>query len=437
VVEIEEMGLLQLQPTFLQVLRPNSSSRTESINQIRYGNPNALTAKDSQELYGEVAKTFSSQIAPQILQTYLQQIDKWVAKTAWLSKRCLSFTIQFLDECVRPKVMWSHLKPHIESLTEHLLFPVLCQSEEDLELFTDEPTEYLHRKLNYYEDVSSPDSAATSFLDTLTKNRRKQTFVVLNYVNSIVGKYETAPDDQKNPREKEGALRMIGCLASVILGKKSPIADQVEYFLVRHVFPEFHSEHGFLRARACDTMERFEQLKFKDSQNLVNIYQNIIRLMADEALPVRVTASLSLQSLIRHPVIHEAMKQNIPQIMNQLLKLANETDVDALANVMEDFVETFAPELAPFAIALCEQLKSTYLRIVGDLLQRNQERDKSDDYGEYLDDKSITALGVLQTIGTLILTLETAPEVMLHIEAVLMPVIEITLENKLYGRSSV
>ena len=54
-------------------------------------------------------------------------------------------------------------------------------------------------------------------------------------------------------------------------------------------------------------------------------------------------------------------------------------------------------------------------------------------FGEYLDDKSITALGVLQTIGTLILTLESTPEVLLHLENVLVPVITVTLENKLFG----
>ncbi len=54
--------------------------------------------------------------------------------------------------------------------------------------------------------------------------------------------------------------------------------------------------------------------------------------------------------------------------------------------------------------------------------------------GDFLDDKSITALGVLQTIGTLILTLESTPDVLLHIEAILMPVIQVTLENKLYGK---
>lgn len=402
---------------------------------VRYGNPGAL-AKNSDVDYSEVAKYFITNFAPKILEVYLQQIEKWVQKTVWLSKAALSYTLNYMDECVKPKSMWTHLKPHIDSLVAHFLFPVLCQSDEDVELFETDPQEYLHRKLNFYEEVSAPDVAATTFLVSLTKARRKQTFKVLEFVNGVVNKYESAPDDQKNAREKEGALRMIGTLAGVILGKKSPIADQVEYFFVRHVFPEFRSQHGFLRARACDTLEKFEQLDFKDPNNLIIIYRNILESMADPDLPVRVEAALALQPLIRHDIIRTSMQQNIPQVMQQLLKLANEVDVDALANVMEDFVEVFAAELTPFAVALCEQLRDTYLRITRELLERNQNKDDDETYGDFLDDKSITALGVLQTIGTLILTLESTPDVLLHLETILMPVITITLENKLYGASA-
>ncbi|KAJ5963739.1 uncharacterized protein N7479_003615 [Penicillium vulpinum] len=399
---------------------------------IRYGNPTTIT-KSSTPDYTPYAKTFISTFAPEILKGYLTEIDKWVSKTQWLSNSALSYTLVFMEECVKPKAMWDHLKPHMDNLIAHFVFPILCQSDEDIELFEDDPSEYLHRKLNFYEEVSAPDVAATNFLVSLTKNRKKQTFSILTFVNSIVSKYESAPDEQKQPREKEGALRMIGSLASVILGKKSPIADQVEYFFVRHVFPEFRSPHGFLRARACDTLEKFEQLDFKDPNNLMVIYRNILESMTDSELPVRVEAALALQPLIRHDVIRTSMQQNIPQIMQQLLKLANEVDVDALANVMEDFVEVFSAELTPFAVALSEQLRDTYMRIVGELLERNASKGGDEDgYGDFLDDKSITALGVLQTIGTLILTLESTPDVLLHLETILMPVISITLENKLY-----
>lgn len=398
---------------------------------IRYGNPTTMTKSSSPD-YSQFAKSFIATFAPAILNGYLQEIEKWVSKGQWLSNPALSYTLIFLEECVKPKIMWDHLKPHMDDLIAHFVFPILCQSDEDIELFQTDPPEYLHRKLNFYEEVSSPDVAATNFLVALTKSRKKQTFNILSFVNGVVSKYESAPDDQKLPREKEGALRMIGSLASVILGKKSPIADQVEYFFVRHVFPEFRSPHGFLRARACDTLEKFEALDFQDPNNLMVIYRNILESMADPELPVRVEAALALQPLIRHDIIRTSMQQNIPEIMQQLLKLANEVDVDALANVMEDFVEVFSAELTPFAVALSEQLRDTYMRIISELLERNASRDDEEAYGDFMDDKSITALGVLQTIGTLILTLESTPDVLLHLETILLPVISVTLENKLY-----
>ncbi|KAJ3478991.1 hypothetical protein NLG97_g8433 [Lecanicillium saksenae] len=396
---------------------------------IRHGNP-TIPGKENDQLV--FAKNFIANIAPEILKHYLHEIEKWVAKTSWLSRPCLSYTLIFLDEAVGPKEMWPHLKPHLTNLVTHFVFPVLCLTEDDIEKFEDEPEEYLHRKLTYFEEASAPDVAATNFLVNLTKQRRKETFEILKFVNAVVNEYEEAAPEAKNHVAKEGALRMIGTLAPVILGKKSPIADQIEYFLVRYVFPDFKSPQGYLRARACDTIEKFEQLDFQDQNNLLTIYRHILDGMADEALPVRITAALALQPLIRHDVIRQHMKQSIPTIMQQLLKLANEADIDALANVMEDFVEVFATELTPFAVALCEQLRDTYLRIVRELLEKESKAGDDDELYIAYDDKSITALGVLQTIGTLVLTLESTPDVLLHIEAVLMPVIKVTLENKLY-----
>ncbi|KAI9890158.1 MAG: hypothetical protein M1814_004439 [Vezdaea aestivalis] len=398
---------------------------------VRYGNPNSLTGNDAGD--SEFSKNFITKLAPEILQAYLGQVEKWVAKTAWLSKPCLSSTIAFLDECVKPHATWVHLKPHIDSLISHVIFPILCQTDEDIEQFEDDPTEYLNRRLNYYEEVLAPDASASSFLVTLTKSRKKQTFPIIKFINTIVTKYDEAPEEERNPREKDGALRLIGTLSSIILGKNSPIANQIEFFFVKYVFPEFTSKHGYLRARACDTIEKFDQITFADETNLIMMYRHTLACMADPDLPVRVQASLALQTFIRHTVIRETMRQNIPQIMQQLLKLANEVDVDALAGVMEEFVEVFSQELTPFAVALTEQLRDTYLRIIREVLDRNAAKDEPEDaYGDYLDGKSITALGVLQTIGTLILTLESTPDVLLHLETVLMPVMSITLENKLY-----
>lgn len=355
-----------------------------------------------------------------------------MAKQIWLSRTCLSYTVVFLEECIRPKEMWPHLQPHLPNLLTHLLFPLLCLSQEDVTSFGDEPDEYLHRKLNFYEEISSPDVAATNFLVCLTKARRRQVYEILQFVNNIVTAYEQCPPAERDFIAKDGALRLIGTLAPILLGKKSPIAEQVEMFLVRYVLPDFSSDKGILRARACDTIEKFESLDWREPASLFTVYQRIIDCMNDTELPVRITAALALQPLIRHDAIREHMRANIPSIMSQLLKLANEADVDALANVMEDFVEVFSKELTPFAVALSEQLRDTYLRIIRELLDRASRLDDDAEANDVVDDKSITALGVLQTIGTLIVTLENMPDVLHHIESVIMPIIRVTLENRLY-----
>ena len=55
----------------------------------------------------------------------------------------------------------------------------------------------------------------------------------------------TNPPD---PMKKDGALHMLGALAKK-LSKRKEYRNNMEIVLVRHIFPEFQSEFGFLRAR--------------------------------------------------------------------------------------------------------------------------------------------------------------------------------------------
>lgn len=102
---------------------------------IRHGNSQGLNTKNDETT--KFAKDFESTIAPEILKHYLSEIEKWVSKTTWLSKPCLSYTLVFLDECCRPKSTWSLMKPHLNNLVTHLVLPVLRLSEEDVEKFED------------------------------------------------------------------------------------------------------------------------------------------------------------------------------------------------------------------------------------------------------------------------------------------------------------
>ncbi|KAF9586016.1 hypothetical protein BGW38_010410 [Lunasporangiospora selenospora] len=394
----------------------------------RYGNPTALTSNSKFKAF---AKAFTANFAPNILTSYLKQVELWVAKQSWLSPRVLCLIGNFFEESVKDKSIWAIIKPHSETLISHFVFPQLCFTADNEALWVDDPVEYVHSRIDMLEDFTSPSTAAVNFLTIMARYRRNAFMQALNLANSALQKYNESPAEAKNPREKDGALVMVGSLSSLILRKKS-LSSMMEPFFVNHVFPEFKSQHPFLRARACEMINQFSDLDFEDPNNIAIAFAGLMDCLRDPELPVKVTAALALRPMIRHEAILEAMKPHLQFIMHELLAMTNQIDVDTLSEVMEEFVEVFAQDLAPFAVQLCEQLRDTYLRICEDMIKHTDaEDDLSDSAIDEASDKTMAAMGVLKTMGTLILSLESTPEVLNQLELALMPVVTFTLQNAL------
>ena len=85
-------------------------------------------------------------------------------------------------------------------------------------------------------------------------------------------------------------------------------------------------------------------------------YQCVIGCLDDPDLPVRCQAALALQPLLHHEYVINAMRPQIPQVMQRLLSLVNEVDADLMPMVMDEFVEQFSEELKPFAVELALNL---------------------------------------------------------------------------------
>lgn len=63
-------------------------------------------------------------------------------------------------------------------------------------------------------------------------------------------RYDEAPVEYKPYRQKDGALLAIGALCDR-LKQTEPYKSELERMLVQHVFPEFSSPVGHLRAKVC------------------------------------------------------------------------------------------------------------------------------------------------------------------------------------------
>ncbi|EGN93981.1 hypothetical protein SERLA73DRAFT_115471 [Serpula lacrymans var. lacrymans S7.3] len=396
----------------------------------RFGNPSQLPTP-MQEEYGPFATHFVTTFAPEIFKVYLQQVELYVSGQAWLSKKCQYQIFQFFTECVKPKTTWTLLKPHFETLVSSFVFPQLSFNSSKQQLWENDPVEYIRTSVDEYENFSSPVSAATSFLFSLSSNRTKTTFMpILGFVNTVLRSGAA-------PAQRFGALNMTAALGPFIM-RHPEVKDNMEQFMLQHVLPEFSAPEPYLRAIACEVLGTVVKagLLWSNEENLNNHSRAVAMALDDPELPVRVQAALALTEMI---VIHESVKEAVaPQVgkvIQDLLKLSDETDLDILNNCMETMVERFQSELLPVAAQLTARLCDSYLRLARESISQEEIDPQTLDSDSLLSDaddgKIYGAMGVAKTIGTIVASVESSSEILSQIQEIIIPIIRFTLEHKI------
>ncbi|KAJ3040539.1 hypothetical protein HK097_002523, partial [Rhizophlyctis rosea] len=387
----------------------------------------AITKTTKKDNNAAFATIFNEHFAPNILAAYLKQVELSISGV-WLSPRVKQKICVFLKDCVNRKSTWRLLKPHLEPLVSSFIFPLMCFSDEDEELWQDDQVEYVRKKLDdVLEEFRSPVAAAEDLLFALAEGRKGQTFLpIIGMVNGILERYNQQSEQERNPRQKDGALKMISILAELVLDDGSPIKDQIEQFLSVHVYPEFKSQHAFLRARACEVTLCFDGLEYKNEEFLKSMFQAVLAAMQDSELAVSVFAALAIKHFFEVPSIFEGMKGHVQNIMQILLNLGNQVDLEALTAVIDDLVEKYASELAPFAVQLGASLRDTFLRIIAEV------NAAGDEYEEGVEEKVGAAEGVLNTIYTLVIAMESSQAILAELEQTIFPVIQNVFQNRVF-----
>ncbi|KAJ3147521.1 hypothetical protein HDU89_005344 [Geranomyces variabilis] len=383
-------------------------------------------ARNPEKKYASFHVMFMEHFAPNILRAYLKQVELVVAGT-WVSDRVKQHIADYLRACIKPKITWSIIKPHLEAIVLHFIFPLLCISQTEQELWEEDPLEFVRRTIdNALEDFRSPSHAGKVLLYDLAKLRSKQTFQpIMTIINDIVTKYSSTPAEQRNPQLKDGAMEMMAVLAHLALADQSPIKPHMEQFLVIHVIPELKSPHAFLRSRACSTICGFSDVEWTNYQNAQYAFDGILHCLKDTELPVRVAAALALPIFLEIESIHEALKPHVQDVIGTMMALTNEVDMESLTTVLERLVDGFSTELTPFAVQLATQLTESFIRLTTELINETDENE----YSDQLEDKTAAAQGVAKTMFTLVLAMEASNEILAQLEVTLVPAIVFVLDN--------
>lgn len=84
---------------------------------------------------------------------------------------------------------------------------------------------------------------------------------------AIIFRYDEASIELKTYRQKDGALLAIGTLCDK-LKQTEPYKSELERMLVQHVFPEFTSPVGYLRAKVVEFIAFMRSLLFTSCLSL-------------------------------------------------------------------------------------------------------------------------------------------------------------------------
>jgi len=86
------------------------------------------------------------------------------------------------------------------------------------------------------------------------------------YLGFCCSRYDEASIEYKPYRQKDGALLAIGALCDK-LKQTEPYKSELERMLVQHVFPEFNSPVGHLRAKVYKKKQENPKWCFYNFQN--------------------------------------------------------------------------------------------------------------------------------------------------------------------------
>uniref|UniRef100_A0A8C1H9T9 Importin 8 n=1 Tax=Cyprinus carpio carpio TaxID=630221 RepID=A0A8C1H9T9_CYPCA len=372
----------------------------------RYGSPGNVTKE-----YVEFADFFLKTYAVGIQQVLLKVIEQH-RQRQYVSPRVLQQALSYMTQGVSHSLTWKQMKPHMQTITQEVVFPLMCYKDEDERLWQEDPYEYIRMKFNMYDDHVSPATAAQTLLCTAARKRKEVLPHMMEFCHQIL------MDPNTDPRRKDGALHVVGALAQP-LQKKRVYRDQMELMLQNYVFPLLNSNLGYLRARSCWVLHSFSPLKFHNELVLRNAVELVKQnLVDDKEMPVKVEAAIALQMLVRNQEQAKVyIRAFIKPVMQELLHIIKETENDDLTGVIQKMICEYSEEVSGIAVDMTQNLAEIFSKIL-----------QSEEYEES-EDKTVMALGILSTIDTILTVMGDQKEISQQLEVICLQVIGHVLQK--------
>ncbi|XP_023549155.1 importin beta-like SAD2 isoform X1 [Cucurbita pepo subsp. pepo] len=359
------------------------------------------------------AQAFQKNYAGKVMECHLNLLNV-IRAGGYLPDRVTNLILQYLSNSISKNIMYSLLQPRLDVLLFEIIFPLMCFNDNDQKLWDEDPHEYVRKGYDIIEDLYSPRTASMDFVSELVRKRGKENLQkFIQFIVGIFNRYDEATIEFKPYRQKDGALLAIGALCDK-LKQTEPYKSELERMLVQHVFPEFGSPVGHLRAKAAWVAGQYAHINFADQNNFRKALHSVVAGMRDSELPVRVDSVFALRSFVEACRDLNEIRPILPQLLDEFFKLMNEVENEDLVFTLETIVDKFGEEMAPYALGLCHNLAAAFWRC----MNTAEAEDEADDPG------ALAAVGCLRAISTILESVSRIPQLFVQIEPTLLPIMQ-------------
>ncbi|KAJ7370959.1 importin-7 [Desmophyllum pertusum] len=164
---IMQVLLPQLYARFMSAMEDSSQLSLEIQKQIlkiffaliQYVLPMELITSDS---FGKWMQVFQSVVNREVPQFALEGDEEELAKLPWWkAKKWALHILCRVFERISNSLHWKIMRPHIQAIIQEVVFPLMCYTEEDDELWQEDPYEFIRVKYGK-EGISERRAAGSS-----------------------------------------------------------------------------------------------------------------------------------------------------------------------------------------------------------------------------------------------------------------------------------
>lgn len=317
------------------------------------------------------------------------------------------------------KIACECIKPHLPTILNTHIIPLLFLTEKDVEDFEADPIEFVRKTKDISENFYSAKGAALELISQATRYKSvKDDAAIPDYLEFFFQYWidnlaEYSNQDQPDYRIKDSLLLAIGQMAQTLL-KYDKFAESCESLLKECVFQDFNSENEFLKYRACWIYGEFARLRM-DSEHRIEAGKCLFNAMHEHHLPIKITSSQSLYRMLRNKDLKENFKSELSRILEAYLTLMDSVDNDDLISGLEEIVSIYDDCIEPFAIELWEKIVENYKRIAA--------KDNDEEYGSL----GMAASSLVMTIKNILEAVKLNTELVKKLEPIIFPMIVNTL----------